>query len=95
MASGQWEEQTFANGLARQPILFDGLGRCRIGLQRLEACVLAGVPFRAAVVYQSPQSDDEAAAEAEMLGAIRAHAMEIGVAYMAAMWADRAASSRG
>jgi hypothetical protein len=70
MASGQWEEQTFANGLgADNPVHFDGQGRCRYGLQRLEACVMAGVPFRAAVVYRDPQTVDEYAFEA---GAIEA-----------------------
>jgi hypothetical protein len=63
MRQGQWRNLTIDAGGLYRPILFDGGGRVRIGLQRLEACVQAGVTFDAAVVRWPPQPADEYAAE--------------------------------
>lgn len=50
MRKGQWQDMTFERGGIYYPIVFDDHGRARYGLQRLEACAQAGVPFTAVVV---------------------------------------------
>jgi hypothetical protein len=71
MRTGRWQEQTLANGKgAEHPIYFDGAGRVRYGLQRLQACVQAGVSFMATVAYGAPKSGAEYETEVNQYRAV-------------------------
>jgi hypothetical protein len=49
LREGRWQDMTLDRGGDGCPIVFDGDGNLRFGMQRLEACVRAEVSFRAVV----------------------------------------------
>lgn len=59
MRTGKWRNLTLEMGGIHCPIVVDRDGHTRYGLQRLEACILAGTPFEAVVVQQGVHKEED------------------------------------